>query len=129
MRPGCRRRRRGGPPRTAAASVWAGKTATIGASRPVAHHMGSANSQDGTRWPHGRVSRKASAMTAASISTVSALSAIRELPSRRSALPSGMPMRLPAIQAIFSVRYGTQAASVVTRSTVRVVRAGAARVA
>lgn len=39
-----------------------------------------------------------------------------------SALPSGMPMRLPATQAIFRVRYGTQAASVVLRSTVRVVR-------
>lgn len=74
----------------------------IGSSRPLATHIGGTSSQAGTRLPQGRVSSSARTMTAPSISTVTPLATRSGVPPSSSALPSGMPSRLPAIQATLS---------------------------
>ncbi|WP_162688971.1 hypothetical protein [Streptomyces sp. ICC4] len=73
-------------------------------SSPVAVKTGTVSSQDGTRLPQGLVSASASTITAASMSTVTALAAVMNGRGSSSTLPSGIPTRLPASQAVLRVR-------------------------
>ncbi len=76
----------------------------IGASSPVASQTGTASSQAGTRSPQGRVSSSASTITQPSIRTVRPLATAVCAGWSSSALPSGIPIVLPATQAVLSAR-------------------------
>ncbi|MFE0870944.1 hypothetical protein [Streptomyces rochei] len=91
-------------PPSARVRSWSGKPAMIGASSPVATQTGRAIAHAGTRSPQGRVSSRVSTITQLSSRTVSPLPTAMVTRCSSSALPSGIPTRLPAIQATLSPR-------------------------
>ncbi len=92
------------PKPSARMSSWPGNPRRIGVSSPVAVNTGTASSRAGTRMPQGLVNTSTSRITQASMPSVTALATVRGRPGSLSTLPAGIPIWLPASQAVLSAR-------------------------